>query len=62
MGTQRVEPDILDVVPWNYGFAHTWVLGWMLRQDDLFIAKWNRRNPARGHGRGGPEGVAKALP
>lgn len=23
-------PQLLDVVPWSYGFAHAWALGWML--------------------------------
>lgn len=25
-------PGLLDVVPWNYGFAHSWALRWLLGQ------------------------------
>ena len=24
------EPELLDVVPWNYGFAHAWALRWLV--------------------------------
>lgn len=29
------DPELLDVVPWSYGFAHSWALRWMLRQPPL---------------------------
>lgn len=24
------EPELLDIVPWNYGFAHSWALRWLI--------------------------------
>lgn len=32
---QRDDPQLLEVVPWNYGFAHTWALKWLLGDADL---------------------------
>lgn len=34
-GDPRANPGLLDVVPWRYGFAHTWALRWLLTQGDL---------------------------
>jgi len=30
------EPSLLDIVPWSYGFAHSWALRWLLLQPSLF--------------------------
>jgi hypothetical protein len=29
------DPTLLEVVPWRYGFSHTWALRWLLTQPDL---------------------------
>lgn len=29
------EPVLLDVVPWSYGFAHSWALRWLLERSEL---------------------------
>ena len=28
-------PDVLEVVPWSYGFAHSWTWKWLLEQKEL---------------------------
>lgn len=35
MPFQNAEPELLEVVPWNYGFAHSWALRWLLERADL---------------------------
>lgn len=29
----RDEPTLLEVVPWSYGFAHSWALAWLLESE-----------------------------
>lgn len=31
------DPSLLDVVPWSYGFAHTWALVWLIEEPSTFV-------------------------
>lgn len=33
MSERPADPTILDVVPWSYGFAHSWALAWLLENE-----------------------------
>jgi hypothetical protein len=32
---ELLSPKLLDIVPWNHGYAHTWALRWLLEQPSL---------------------------